>query len=170
MARAPIGRAMGDIVLVGEHEIGIFAIEQGGNTLSQRSFRVVDVDYENARESAAQRLLAVSAGGHGMRLALSAIWIAFFALLGQARAGSTDSALSAAIDGAWREPQNRARDASCHRHESLTFRGLKPVVTDVEIVRPRPWRPSASGSSPRSKTSSPRIRLARLERALVSPS
>jgi hypothetical protein len=93
---------MGDIVLVGEHEIGIFAIEQGGNTLSQRSFRVVDVDYENARESAAQRLLTVSAGGHGMRLALSAIWIAFFALLGQARAGSTDSALSAAIDGAWR--------------------------------------------------------------------
>src|SRR5208282_1327560 len=37
-------------------------------------------------------------------------------------------------------------------------------------VRPRPWRPSASGSSPRSKTSSPRIRSARLERALVSPS
>jgi hypothetical protein len=49
-----------------------------------------------------------------MRLALSAIWIAFFALLGQARADSTDSALSAAIDGAWRELQNRARDAYRH--------------------------------------------------------
>jgi hypothetical protein len=37
-------------------------------------------------------------------------------------------------------------------------------------ARPLQWWPSASGSSPRSKTSSPRIRLARLERALVSSS
>jgi hypothetical protein len=33
---------------------------------------------------------------------------AFFALLGSARAASADTALSAAIDGAWREPQSRA--------------------------------------------------------------
>ena len=68
-----------------------------------------------------------------MRLVLSAIWIAFFALLGQARAESADTALSAAIDGAWREPQSRARDAYRHPYESLTFWGLKPGMTVVEV-------------------------------------
>jgi hypothetical protein len=51
-------------------------------------------------KSAVQRLLAVATAGHRMRLVLSALWIAFFALLSQARAESVDSALSAAIDGA----------------------------------------------------------------------
>ena len=68
-----------------------------------------------------------------MRLLLSAIWIAFFALLSQARAESADTALSAAIDGAWREPQSRARDAYRHPYESLTFWGLKPGMTVVEV-------------------------------------
>jgi predicted methyltransferase len=68
-----------------------------------------------------------------MRLVLSALWIAFFALLGSARAASADSALSAAIDGAWREPQSRARDAYRHPYESLTFWGLKPGMTVVEV-------------------------------------
>src|SRR5580698_10010358 len=68
-----------------------------------------------------------------MRLLLSAIWIAFFALLGQARAESADTALSAAIDGAWREPQSRARDVDRHTYESLTFWGLKPGMTVVEV-------------------------------------
>ena len=68
-----------------------------------------------------------------MRLVLSAIWIAVFALLGQARAESADSALSAAIDGAWREPQSRARDAYRHPYESLTLWGLKPGMTVVEV-------------------------------------
>ena len=68
-----------------------------------------------------------------MRLVLSAIWIAFFALLGPARAESADTALSAAIDGAWREPQSRARDAYRHPYESLTFWGLKPGMTVVEV-------------------------------------
>ena len=53
--------------------------------------------------------------GERSPLVLSALWIAFFALLGQARAESADTALSAAIDGAWREPQSRARDA--YRHQ-----------------------------------------------------
>ena len=44
--------------------------------------------------------LAVAAAGDRMRLVLSALWIAFFALLGSARAASADSALSAAIDAA----------------------------------------------------------------------
>ena len=68
-----------------------------------------------------------------MRLVFSAIWIAFFALLGPARAESADTALSAAIDGAWREPQSRARDANRHPYESLTFWGLKPGMTVVEV-------------------------------------
>jgi len=84
-------------------------------------------------KSVAQRLLAVAAAGHRMRLVLSAIWIAFFALLSQARAESVDSALSAAIDGAWRDPQNRARDAYRHPYESLKFWGLKPGMTVVEV-------------------------------------
>jgi predicted methyltransferase len=68
-----------------------------------------------------------------MRLVLSALWIAFFALLGQARAESADTALSAAIDGAWREPHSRARDVDRHPYESLTFWGLKPGMTVVEV-------------------------------------
>ena len=67
------------------------------------------------------------------RLVLSALWIALFALLGSARAASADSALSAAIDGAWRGPQSRARDAYRHPYESLTFWGLKPGMTVVEV-------------------------------------
>ena len=58
-----------------------------------------------------------------MRLVLSALWIAFFALLGPARAESADSALSAAIDGAWREPQSRARDAYRHPYEFIDVLG-----------------------------------------------
>ena len=68
-----------------------------------------------------------------MRLVFSALWIAFFALLGPARAESADSALAAAIDGAWREPQSRARDAYRHPYESLTFWGLKTGMTVVEV-------------------------------------
>ena len=83
--------------------------------------------------SAMQKLLAVATGGQRMRLVLSAIWIAVFALLGQARAQSTDPALSAAIDGAWREPQSRGRDAYRHPYELLTFWGLKPGMTVVEV-------------------------------------
>jgi predicted methyltransferase len=70
-----------------------------------------------------------------MRLVLSALWIAFFALLGSARTASADSALSAAIDGAWREPQSRARDAFRHPYESLTFWGLKPGMTLLKWIR-----------------------------------
>ena len=58
-----------------------------------------------------------------MRLVLSAIWIAFFALLGSARAASADTALAAAIDGAWREPQSRARDAYRHPYEFIDVLG-----------------------------------------------
>jgi predicted methyltransferase len=41
--------------------------------------------------------------------------------------------LTAAIEGPWRETENRARDAFRHAYESLTFWGLKPGATIVEI-------------------------------------
>jgi len=50
-----------------------------------------------------------------------------------ARAETADPALKAAVDGPWREPQNRARDAWRHPLESLTFWGLKPGMTVVEV-------------------------------------
>src|SRR3984957_11290419 len=75
-----------------------------------------------------------------MRLVFSALWIAFVALLGQARAESADTALSAAIDGAWREPESRARDAYRHPYESLTCWGLTPGLTVVGVD------PGVSGS------------------------
>ena len=80
-----------------------------------------------------QEVLAVASRGQRMRLVLSTIWVAVFVLLGQARAESADAALSAAIDGAWRESQSRARDAYRHPYESLTFWGLKPGMTVVEV-------------------------------------
>ena len=58
-----------------------------------------------------------------MRLVLSALWIACFALLGQAGAESADTALSAAIDGLWRESQSRASDAYRHPYEFIDVLG-----------------------------------------------
>lgn len=44
-----------------------------------------------------------------------------------------DRALVDAVNGAWRSPQNRARDAYRHPVDSLTFWGLKPGATVVEV-------------------------------------
>ncbi len=58
------------------------------------------------------------------------------AVMAQAGAGQAtiqDKALIDAVHGAWRSPQNRARDAYRHPVESLTFWGLKPGDTVVEI-------------------------------------
>src|SRR5271165_4213768 len=60
------------------------------------------------------------------------------------------------------------RDSNASRSKEMPRTATRTRMRSS--VRPRPWRPSASGSSPRSKTSSPRIRSARLERALVSRS
>jgi predicted methyltransferase len=49
------------------------------------------------------------------------------------RADPADPALTAAVGGAWREPQNRARDAWRHPLESLALWGLKPGMTIVEV-------------------------------------
>lgn len=46
---------------------------------------------------------------------------------------ASDSAIAAAVDGSWRVPKARARDAFRHPVESLAFWGLKPGMTIVEI-------------------------------------
>jgi predicted methyltransferase len=43
------------------------------------------------------------------------------------------AALAAAVAGPWRSPEHRARDAFRHPAESLSFWGLKPGMTVVEI-------------------------------------
>ncbi len=46
---------------------------------------------------------------------------------------SEDKALSASVNGAWRSAENKARDAHRHPVESLTFWGLRPGQSIVEI-------------------------------------
>ena len=52
---------------------------------------------------------------------------------------ATDAALQAAIDGAWRSEDNRARDAHRHPAQTLAFFGLKPGQTVVEITPGGGW-------------------------------
>ena len=71
---------------------------------------------------------------HTRRVLLAALGIlSLLAPTLLARADPTDPALIASVDGAWREPQNRARDAWRHPLESLTFWGLKPGMTVAEV-------------------------------------
>ncbi len=63
----------------------------------------------------------------------AAIATVFTAGVALAKPAQPDAALVAAVDGAWRSPQNKARDAWRHPVESLTFWGLKPGDTVVEV-------------------------------------
>lgn len=51
----------------------------------------------------------------------------------EAHAKAPDVALKAAIDGAWRTPENKARDEYRHPAEALAFWGLKPGANIVEF-------------------------------------
>ena len=71
---------------------------------------------------------------HTRRVLLAALGIlSLLAPTLLARADPADPALTAAVDGSWREPQNRARDTWRHPLESLTFWGLKPGMTVAEV-------------------------------------
>jgi predicted methyltransferase len=59
--------------------------------------------------------------------------IAILVLLTPTPPARADPALTAAVDGQWRGPQSRVRDAWRHPLESLTFWGLKPGMTVVEV-------------------------------------
>jgi predicted methyltransferase len=77
-------------------------------------------------------------------LALSALFAgapAFSADTAAARAGSADSdpALQAAVNGDWRTADEKARDRYRHPVEALTFWGLKPGMTVLEIQPGAGW-------------------------------
>ena len=52
---------------------------------------------------------------------------------------ATDAALDSAIAGAWRDPANVARDAYRHPGQTLSFFGIRPDMTVVEITPGGGW-------------------------------
>lgn len=58
---------------------------------------------------------------------------------GIAGAAQADDALKAAIAGEHRAESNRARDVYRHPYETLTFFGIKPTMTVVELVPSGGW-------------------------------
>lgn len=54
-------------------------------------------------------------------------------------AATVDPALQAAIDGPWRSPANRARDAYRHPAQTLAFFGLRPTDHVIEISPGAGW-------------------------------
>jgi predicted methyltransferase len=69
-------------------------------------------------------------------LAAAAACVALGAM-GQARA--EDAVLAKVVAGEWRKPEDRARDAARHPIESLTFWGLKPGMTILEVQPGAGW-------------------------------
>ncbi|MET0331074.1 MAG: methyltransferase [Dyella sp.] len=58
---------------------------------------------------------------------------------GSGSAGTAQGALDAAIAGSWRLPNNRARDVYRHPAATLTFFGVQPEQTVIEIVPGGGW-------------------------------
>jgi len=50
-----------------------------------------------------------------------------------AASGDTATQLKAAVNGSWRSPANKARDPYRHPVETLTFFGIKPDMTVIEL-------------------------------------
>lgn len=61
------------------------------------------------------------------------------AVTGAMAAPKEDAALKAAIAGKWRLPANSARDQYRHPYEALTFWGLKPGMSVIEIDPGAGW-------------------------------
>jgi predicted methyltransferase len=66
-------------------------------------------------------------------LALAVVWG------GEAVAAEADAALQASVDGAWRTPENVERDVWRKPVEALTFWGLKPGMTVLELSPGGGW-------------------------------
>ena len=78
----------------------------------------------------------------GMRLAVLGVLVALASALpfqAQAAQDVTDARLAAVIAGDHREAANRARDVYRHPYETLTFFGIRPDMTVVEIWPGRGW-------------------------------
>jgi predicted methyltransferase len=103
----------------------------GGDSASElrATMQTMDISIEPA-SGAAERTPST---GRRFGLALALAILAFVPAATPARPDPVDPALKAAVDGPWREPANRARDAWRHPVESLTFWGLKPDMTVVEV-------------------------------------
>jgi predicted methyltransferase len=65
--------------------------------------------------------------------ALTGFALADAAAAKQEASAGADAALVAAVNGEWRSAENKARDRYRHPVESLTFWGLKPGMTILEI-------------------------------------
>ncbi|GGC72616.1 class I SAM-dependent methyltransferase [Undibacterium terreum] len=72
-------------------------------------------------------------------IALAGALSAAFAGSAQAATEATDQALKAAISGAQRTPANAARDGARHPYETLSFFGIKPTSTVVELSPGGGW-------------------------------
>jgi predicted methyltransferase len=70
--------------------------------------------------------------------AMAAVFPAASAFAGDQPA-KADTALAAAVAGEWRSPQDRARDQYRHPVEALTFWGLKPGMTVLEVQPGGGW-------------------------------
>lgn len=77
-----------------------------------------------------------------MKTAFQSLALATFAaaaLTGPALADDHDDKLAAAVAGEWRPEADRARDAARHPIESLSFWGLKPGMTILEVQPGGGW-------------------------------
>ena len=107
--------------------------------------------------------------------------LAAFLTAGIAGAAHADDALKAAIASKDRAPANAARDAARHPYETLTFFGIKPGMTVVELSPGAGWYTEilapylrdkgkliAAGESPTSEREGARKYAARLTDKLAS--
>jgi predicted methyltransferase len=90
-----------------------------------------------------------------------------------------DAALSAAIDNSGRSAASKTRDAARHPHDTLTFFGIKPGMTVVELAPGAGWyteilapylrgqgRLIAASNDPKSSSERSRAAAARFQRKL----
>jgi predicted methyltransferase len=73
------------------------------------------------------------------RIILAALLASSLAGVAQADSKADDSQLRAAIAGSHRSAANAARDAARHPYETLSFFGIKPTMTVVELLPEGGW-------------------------------
>lgn len=115
------------------------------------------------------------------RVSLAVVLAAMLACSGGAAVASDsgDAALKAAIAGSARTPANAARDSARHPYETLTFFGIKPTMTVVELAPGGGWYTEilgpylhdhgkliAAGSDPQSSSEGARKSAARFQQKL----
>jgi predicted methyltransferase len=66
-------------------------------------------------------------------------WLTAFALSTLVTVAAADDALRAAIASSHRAPENVARDGARHPYETLTFFGIKPNMTVIELTPGGGW-------------------------------